>query len=167
MKLYKVNGILQSVEPAEVGFQYSYFGYCLPPFKPESCLILGAGQGTIEKLIKKIWGDDVNIVGVDIKPPATIIMDARDFVELQQKEFDYVVVDIANGSEIPEWVFSEEFVKDLAKVTGKLLAINVLGKARDMSFYQNYFTTDLVKNFLDNNIWFFKSQEIEENEWFL
>ena len=163
IKRFEINSSLQSIDPPETAFGYSYWSYMIPPFKPESVLILGAGGGTIEKLIKNVWGDDFPIRSVDVKAHAIFIMDVREYVRISDKIHDYVVVDISNGAEIPDWLFSEEFVKDLARITKKLLSINVLGKARDMSFYDNYFDFDLEKVILDNKIYFYKAKDNKDN----
>lgn len=161
---YRINGIIQSVNPPETAFGYSYWSYMIPPFKPKSVLILGAGQGTIENLIKKIWGEVISITSVDIKVPAAINMDAREYVRICNHKYDYVVVDIGIGADIPDFVFSEEFVKDLAKITGKLLAINVLtlGKPYNMEYYEKYFNTDFYKTCLYNKIQFYKAKSNKE-----
>ena len=168
IKRFETNGSLQSIEPAMTAFGYSYWSYMIPPFKPESLLILGVGEWTIFKLIRKVWGDQIRFTGIDIRRPYELCGWLwRDFIEGDAKieikkleeKYDYIVVDISNGSEIPEWVFSEEFVKDLARITGKLLSINVLGKAKDMSFYDKYFDFDLEKTILDNKIYFYKAKD--------
>ena len=161
---YRINGVIQSVNPPEIAFGYSYWSYMIPPFKPESVLILGAGQGTIESLIKKIWGEDISITSVDIKAPATIIIDAREYTRICKDKYDYVVVDIGIGADIPDFVFSEEFVKDLAKITGKLLAINVLtlDKPYNMEYYETYFNADFYKTCLYNKIQFYKDKNNKE-----
>ena len=173
MQRYEINSSLQSIDPPETAFGYSYWSCMIPPFKPESVLILGAGEMTIARLIKKIWGDDIKIIAVDVKEPEhsnnwlvpdkLFIEDAFSYVKNCQEKFDYVVVDISNGSEIPDWLFKEEFVKDLARITGKLLSINVLGEAKDMSFYDNYFDFDLEKTILDNKIYFYKAKDNKDN----
>ena len=176
MKRFEINSSLQSIDPSETSFGYSYWSYMIPPFKPESILILGYGEGTIAALIKKVWGKDIRVTGVDLKKPENqesidelLVGHAGAVVcdylteNKNPKKFDYVVVDISNGSEHPEWIFSKEFVKDLARITKKLLSINVLGKARDMSFYDNYFDFDLEKVILDNKIYFYKAKENKDN----
>lgn len=162
MKRYEINSSLQSISPAETSLGYSYWNYCLPPFCPETTLILGAGQGTIEKLIRNNWGKDIEIVSVDLNPPAHYIMDASEYVKRDIK-YDYVVVDIHDGTGHPDWIFSEEFVSDLARITTKLLSINVLGKAKDMSFYDTYFDFELEKTILDNKIYFYKAKDNKDN----
>ncbi len=167
IKRFETNGSLQSIDPPETAFGYSYWSQMIPPFKPESVLILGAGKGTIEKLIRKVWGDDFLIERWDINTPELVIpgtytVDAHKYVCNTQRNHDYTVVDISEGSEIPDWLFSEYFVKHLARITKKLLSINVLGEAKDMNFYDTYFDFELEKTILDNKIYFYKAKDNKE-----
>ena len=49
-------GVIQSVEPPESHFGFSYWSLMIPPVKPENALMLGCGNHTVPKLIEKIWG---------------------------------------------------------------------------------------------------------------
>ena len=65
--LYR-NGALMSIDPPESGFGYFVWSHLIPPFKPEHTLILGYGGGTCAELMRKIWGDQLKITGVDLEP---------------------------------------------------------------------------------------------------
>ena len=59
-------GSIASLEPSESLFGYTYHGHMVPPFMPESMLILGYGEGTIANLTRKVWGLGLKVTGVDI-----------------------------------------------------------------------------------------------------
>ena len=119
------NLALYSMNPPETMFGYTYHSHLICPFKPETVLILGYGQGTVAQLIRKIWGDDVKITGVDIDfkdckviEYKKITSDAYEFLKKEShgifyKRFDYVVVDVWDGQKVPEWIFYEDTAKML------------------------------------------------------
>lgn len=129
-------GNLSSIKPVESLFGYTYHSHLIPPFKPETICILGYGRGTVAELIRKVWGPDIKITGVDLKEHSydymeykMVIGDAEEFVHectnsLLKTRFDYVVVDLFNP-DVPEFVFDEKFAYRLKKMTKQLLSINV------------------------------------------
>jgi hypothetical protein len=155
-----INHALYSVNPPETLFNYTYFSHCIPPFKPENVLILGYGCGTVAKLIYKIWGTDIKVTGIDIEkyddgllePPRFLVkIDALKYIQecglgMFKKRFDYVVMDVWNGYEVPQWIFS--------KSTAKILSVNIpRQQAELMDMYTrhgfNYDRSDIVdKNFI-------------------
>lgn len=166
-KTFTINGIIQSIVPAEETFNYSYWSQQIPPFGPENALMLGHGQGTTAALIKKIW-PETKITGADIRNNSEncdifINKDAREVIADSEK-YDYVVVDIFEGGGIPEWVFEEEFVRSLARITNKLLSINILTLQKyDLKKYEELFDLDLVKEIGYNKIYFFKAKDNKES----
>ena len=135
---YTDDGVLHSVYPAETMFGYFYFSHLIPPFKPENVLILGYGFGTVAELIRRVWGADVAITGVDqlavdarYLEYKLLTQDAYDYVRectdgVIKKRYDYVVIDLFNGKLVPEFVFEVDFAKRIREMTKRLLAINVL-----------------------------------------
>lgn len=99
-------------------------------------LILGLGGGSTAKLVRKFWGDDVEIVGVDIDPimvelgrryfdldsynVKVVIDDAGSFLaanyQIPTKRFDLVLVDLYIGDEFPKKFESEDFLKHILKL---------------------------------------------------
>lgn len=125
-----------SISPCEVGFGYLYHGHMIPPFKPESMLILGYGMGTLAELVRKVHGY-VKITGVDkavaertILEEKMITGDALEFVKecsnaFIKRRYDVVAIDLFENGEVPNFVFTAEFASMLTYVTKRLLCINV------------------------------------------
>lgn len=126
---------IASIKPAETLFGYSYHSHCVPPYKPSEILILGYGGGQIAELIRKVWGN-VKITSVDSQKlnfpyleHKMYTTDAYDFVKdctnsIIKKRYDYIVVDLFDGDEVPEFVFEPEFATRLAEMTKTLLCLN-------------------------------------------
>ena len=138
VRYYTENGVVQSVYPAETHFGFSYWSYLIPPFKPANVLILGYGIGTAGELIRKIYGDTVLITGVDKhvearqlpfahKNVTVVERDVLSYLSDTTEQFDYVIVDLFNGSEVDESVFNPKVPKLLARIVKKMLAINTYG----------------------------------------
>src|SRR5438132_6811579 len=62
-----VNGVVQSISPADVLTDGGYWAAMLPDIRPRRALILGLGGGTLAQLLQSRWGA-VAIVGVDDDP---------------------------------------------------------------------------------------------------
>lgn len=144
--------------PPELMFGMTYHALMVPPF-PGSMLVLGWGEGTVPYLARKIWGQDFQISGVDIRPPQQLytemllnegntthlIADAEAFVQNADK-YDIVILDLYNGSKIPDFVFKKEFIKALAAITGKQLIVNCTHYDwKDFDGFDDYFLLDVVK----------------------
>src|SRR3990167_4427386 len=139
---------IQSIEPPETLFGYTYWSYMIPPEQPKDILILGYGDGTIANLIYKIWGryKFMGCLGIDIREPKNkylghdfIQRDAKDFIKTCDKRFDYVVIDLYNGDEICDFVFEEDFGKEI--------------------IYDRYFKKEIEKPILNNKVIFFRNKE--------
>ena len=144
---YKYAGnVIQGMKPAESMFGYTYFAHMVPPFKPEHALILGYGVGTVADLMRRVWGSQVKITGVDCEAQnydfvehRMKVMGAKEYVwdvtkdsffrgkiPLFPKErFDYVCVDLWDGGVVPDFVFEVEFVVRLREIATKLMCMNV------------------------------------------
>ena len=131
------DGSVQSIWPPESMFGYTYWSHCIPPFKPESTLILGYGMGTIAELMRKVWGLDLKITGIDNQSMdwpfveyKMKVKDAKDYVwdctsGLLKTRYDYIVVDLYDGRKVPDFVFDVEFVLRLREMCKSLLCMNV------------------------------------------
>ena len=141
--------------PSDFLFGYTYHSHCIPPFKPSEILILGYGKGQIADLIRKIYGSDIKITGVDLVRQdykyveyKIKICDACEFVKsctdtILKKRYDYIVVDLFDGDKVPDFVFSVEFAVRLKEMTKRLLCLNILQS--DFDRLKSY--TDYAFNF--------------------
>jgi hypothetical protein len=163
---------IYSIDPPETLYGYTYFSHLIPPMKPETVLILGYAKGTVSKLIKKIWGDDIKVTGVDVLDygdnfsDRVIKMDARDYVYdcsagMIKKRFDYVVVDLWEGYEVPDFIFTDQFAKSLKEITKKFLAFNIpLNQHDSLNLYLKYgFNHDRLDVVGNSTTVFFSKQE--------
>lgn len=136
--VYDMKGIA-SLSPSEHLFGYTYFSHMIPPYKPESTLILGYGQGTCSELMRKVWGQ-MKVCGVDeVKSDwgyvedKMVVGDAYKFVKecsnsFLKRRFDYILIDLFKGGKVPEFVFSPDFsvmLKEILKTNLSLISINV------------------------------------------
>lgn len=125
----KKEDVLYGIDPAETLFGFTCFSNMIPPFSPESTLILGYGYGTVAKLINKIWGNDLKIVGVDKEIYAHgkhefINIDAFKFIKYCDK-FDYIVIDLWDEKKVPDFVYTEEFAERISAICNKMMCINI------------------------------------------
>lgn len=176
---YSEDHTLYGVNPPETLFNYTYWSHMVPPYKPESVLILGYGVGTVAKLIRKIWGDDVKITGVDVKAYDVGILDQNTFlvkfdalkyVEMCalgdiKNRFDYVVVDVWDGHDVPEWIFHKVFPKMLAQIVTGRLCLNVpRDRAELLDMYQQFGFLYERNDIIDNNCVMFFKKVNKDNE---
>src|SRR3990167_3921622 len=66
LDILRQNDTIVSFFHADFLWGYTYHSHCIPPFKPDNVLILGYGKGQIADLIRKIYGSDIKITGVDL-----------------------------------------------------------------------------------------------------
>ena len=106
---------MKSVYPCTDMLTLGPWIYLVPQFHPESVLILGYGDGTVAGLIRKLYGSEVRITGVDIEIPKHrdsytefVLSDARDFLKLDER-YQVIVVDLFTGYDICQFVFEKEF----------------------------------------------------------
>ena len=151
---------MQSLEFPEKLFGLTSHALMIPPFPMRSALFLGYGDGTVPALMEKIFPVGCEITGVDVRAPANLRGDviffqreAWQFVEWSEKIYDYVCLDIYQGKRIPDFVFSEKFVDDLARITGKMLAINcTFYKWMDFNVYGKKFIPDACKTVNEDKV---------------
>jgi len=164
-RVYMDEGCITSVLPPESFFGFTYHAMMIPPFRPSNMLVLGYGNGTISGLTKKIWGEDVKVLGVDrISPHITVdgddvlVMDAYKFVtEYAEKyeKFDNIVVDLYNGDRMCDFVCQEDFIKGLKVICSLRLAVNT-NRVEDFDkvshSYREHFTPEVLKEIFGKNI---------------
>ena len=115
--------------------------YLVPQFEPESVLILGYGDGTVDGLILKLYGVNVKVTGVDIEHPKYkntytrfILADARDYIK-RCSHFQVIIVDLFVEQDICQFVFEKEFA-DLVTSKCDYLIIHADYNS-DMSHYEH------------------------------
>ena len=161
-------GRRNSVYPSTKYLTNGCWIYMVPQFKPESVLMLGFAGGTVAGLIKLLYGE-VPITGVDIEPCQEIYgvkpiqVDAKEYVKTCPN-FDVVIVDLfTTGSkqDPSNFIFTEEFVDDLAKI-GNYIIINTTSEAEsDMTYYRrklNRFGSN-TPNRLSNRIYYYGTKD--------
>ena len=106
--------------------------------KLKSWLILGLATGTVARLIPQT----VKIIGVEIDPIMIaigkkhfgldqipnlkfVIKDANDYLFKTKDHFDYILVDLYLGDQIPKFVYSNKFLGQLDQL-GQLVILNHL-----------------------------------------
>ena len=160
----------QSMNPPEAFFGYTAHAMMIPPFSPKSMLVLGWGEGTVPWLTRKIWGEGFQIRGCDIREPKEawteimeradptikfLVADAQAYVKSCEPS-DFVMVDIYNGSKIPSFVFSPDFIVDVWRATKKLLCINcTFHDFKEFDVYDTAFDLDIVKQVNRDRVLFF------------
>lgn len=122
-KVYLVDNAIQSVfPPTPKGF----WNEMLPDIKVESALILGLGAGTLAKLLLDKYGL-IEITGVDntqtmiqeavnnLKPVRinTALADAFNYIQKIKGKWDFIGVDLYDGTNFPIKVLHQEFIQDV------------------------------------------------------
>lgn len=129
-------------------YQYPYLMEFLPygtnP-RGKTCLVLGLGAGIIPRWYEA-RGVRTDVVDVNPAIPDiarkyfgfrvsgdVIISDARYYLSGAQKQYDYIIVDVANGDWAPAHILSLECFRLIrARLAGRgVVAINLIGSLRD------------------------------------
>ena len=158
----------QSVFPVTKYLTNGIWIYMVPQFKPKSMLILGYGAGTVAGLTRLLYGNNVKIVGIDIEPceanyeVKVIQVDARNYIKNCDK-FNVILVDLYDMKEkkIPDFVYEEWFVKDLAE-KGDYIIVST-GPSPNMKYYRKHLRRygSNKPNRLSNRIWYFGTKDYE------
>ena len=156
------DGVTQSFDIPEQNFGMTYHALMVPPFPMKTALFLGYGLGNVPYLMEKIFPVGCEITGVDTKeppldrqPPLFFNREAWQFVEWSEKVYDFVCIDLFRGKHIPDFVFKENFVDHLARITGKILAINcTFYKWNDFNVYGKHFLPDACKTVNEDKVMF-------------
>ena len=167
-----VEGVTQSMDIPEKHFGMTYHALMVPPFPVRSALILGYGDGNVPCLMEKVWPVGCEFTGVDLRDPAPgrepvlfFKREAWQFVEWGEKVYDFVCVDLFKGKHIPDFVFSEKFVDGLARITGKILAINcTFYKWTEFRVYGKHFLPDACKTVNEDKVMFMLPKHLFEKE---
>lgn len=172
--IYQNGGAMTSVYPAESFFGYTYWSLMIPPFKPKNMLVLGYGQGTVVALTEKIWGNNLEVTNVDILQPDDLRvknflqMTAYDFVMQHAQNydpFDYIVIDLYNGTEMSPTIYNPEFIEKIAQICSGRISINIHidqacllndDLAPGKSLYEKYFKLEFTKPLQKQFVIFFK-----------
>lgn len=110
----------------------------------DSVLILGLGGGSAAELIAKYY-PGARITGLDIDPVMVdmgkkylklgdienlkiVIADARSWVKKNKVKYDIILIDLFQGTKIPEEFYQEDFLEDAQKILEKdgIIAFNHL-----------------------------------------
>jgi spermidine synthase len=121
-----VDGVVQSISPADGLIDGGYWAAMVPDERPHRALILGLGGGTLSRLLQVRWGD-LRIVGVDDDAsildtanavgwlPARgleiVVADAFEYVRSCRETFDYVAVDLFRGERLAGRAFGKPFLR--------------------------------------------------------
>jgi spermidine synthase len=145
-----VDGVVQSIAPADGLATGGYWSAMLPSAPPRRALILGLGGGTLARLLQARWGRPraATIVGVDDDPAVietaravgwlplpgleVVIEDAFAYVERCAERFDYVALDLYRADELASPGLSRPFlrrVRELLQPSGRL-AVNLFRDRR-------------------------------------
>ena len=142
-----IDGVVQSVSPAEALGRPSYWAAMIPDAKPQRALILGMGAGTIAALLTQRFGP-IPITGVDINPAivnlgyqiygldaanlTVRIEDAFEFLTATSARYDYIAVDLYLGGEIVRRVFTKSVLKRIKRLAGPrgIVAVNIIRTRR-------------------------------------
>jgi len=157
VKYFYEKAALQSVHPPEAHFGFTYWSLMIPPFKPERMLMLGCGQHTIPRLIRKIWGEDVLETCNEHE-------DAFEFVKKQKGIlFDYIIIDLFDGGYPAKGILNDSFVEDIATISSGLVAINSSKLIFHATNYRHKFDL-LVEKKLKNNVVTFMALKGSEHQ---
>ena len=134
--LFKADGVLQSVHPASHAYGMTYHFGMVPYCKPQNVLMLGYGLGTVAELTRTVWGADIKVTAVDVLPNPEkyfefkyIQGDAEKVVTefnrgLIKTRFDFVLIDLFQGSHSADFIFTSHFAKQIYSITRKAVYIN-------------------------------------------
>lgn len=143
-----VDGVVQSIAPADGANRGGYWAAMLPAFRPRRALILGLGGGTLANLLHQRWGAAVPIVGVDASPAVLALareagwlrlaeldlvqQDAFVYVQFCTDRFDYAALDLYDGREFVGRALTRPFLRRLAGllIPPGLLVVNLFDDNR-------------------------------------
>ncbi|MBI3576727.1 class I SAM-dependent methyltransferase [Candidatus Gottesmanbacteria bacterium] len=146
-----VNGSRQSGEQISTLWKKAFRAFRIPQdYQVRSVLVLGVGGGSVIYLLREYY-PEAKIVGLDIdqtmieigkkyfgldqvKNLSFVCQDAEQFVA-KKKKFDLVVVDLFIGTDVPELVRRESFLKNLKASLTKNGAV-VINYLREFEYGQ-------------------------------
>ena len=159
------NGILQSMYPGNLAMVRGHWVHFVPWFKPREVLILGYGGGTMSKVLRSVWGEDISITGVDTQEPpfkhdkdTIVLQDALKFVQgfPNDNAFDFVMVDVYEGNKIVPFVLGYGFVKECVRLTRDIVAINLIDEPYQPKAYRRAMDLKIIKIVDRNYLYFYK-----------
>ncbi|MCC7106947.1 MAG: hypothetical protein IT307_17575 [Chloroflexi bacterium] len=123
-----VDGVVQSLDPGSPAVEQGYWSAMLPSVRPERALILGLGGGTLVHLLHRRFGP-VPVVGVDSDTAVVDLVRALEWLDLPglrvevadafqyvyqtRERFDFVAVDLFQGSHFQRAALSRPFLRRL------------------------------------------------------
>jgi len=131
-----------------------------------SVLIVGLGGGSIANIVRKNWGKDLKIVGVDIDPVIVSlgekylktksdqvivnIGDAEDFVKKEKNKYDLICIDTYQMDEFPKKFESQNFINNIKEILNKngIIIFNRLYYNEKRQIADDFYHNVLQKNFL-------------------
>lgn len=131
----------------------------------KSSLIVGLGGGSIANIIRKNWGSDVLITGVDIDSVIVslgekylktksdnvhvVIGDAIDFVKNEKQKFDLICMDTYQMDEFPKKFESQVFLENLKNILNEngVVVFNRLYYNEKRKIADEFYHSVLQKNF--------------------
>lgn len=147
---------LNSVTPPTKYLTFAPWIYLVPQYKPKNVLLLGYAGGTVAGLIRLLYGD-VPITAVDIEPSENLYgvnfiqADANEHVKTCEA-YDCVIVDTFIENDICEFVYSEEFARNLERISNYII-INTV-KTPVMDAYR--FPLIGIHHVCGNHIYYFQ-----------
>ncbi len=158
-------GVTQSFAIPEENFGMTYHALMIPPFPMRSALFLGYGNGNVPMLMDKIWPVGWEVPDPLREPTIFFQREAWQFVEWSEKVYDFVCIDLFRGKHIPGFVFEEKFVDGIARITGKMLAINcTFHKWMDFNIYGRHFMPDACKTVNEDKVMFMLPRRLCDGE---
>jgi spermidine synthase len=146
-----VDGVVQSISPADSLATGGYWAAMLPDAPPRRALILGLGGGTLARLLQARWGTELTIVGVDDDPAVletaqavgwlplagleVVVEDAFTYAErCTEGGFDYVALDLYRGEDLVRQELARPFLRRVRALLapGGRVAINLFRDERRM-----------------------------------
>jgi spermidine synthase len=144
-----VDGVVQSISPADGLLDGGYWAAMVPPLRPTRALILGLGGGTLARLLHMRWGERIDIVGVDDDPAivetaraagwlalprlTVVYDDAFAYVQRCEQRFDYVAIDLFRGERLAGRALTRPFLRRLRALLDPpgMLAVNLFRDRRE------------------------------------
>ncbi|HLD24807.1 MAG TPA: fused MFS/spermidine synthase [Patescibacteria group bacterium] len=129
-----VNGARESGEYIEGLWKFAFSRFHLPK-QAKNVLILGVAGGTVIRMLSQLYpkaritGVDIDEVMInigktyfglnDISQATLVCDDAKNFITKTKERFDAVIVDVFIGPDVPDFVLTEDFQKNVKNILSK------------------------------------------------
>lgn len=150
--------------------------------KPKRVLLAGFGAGSVYRLVRETFGEQVSVVGLELDPVMIQIyrdyyaaadphlevlqIDTCDYFKQTQDVFDLIIIDVFVGDEVPDKLFDEAALKAMESSLNQqgCLMWNVIveNEKQKQQFkraidYFNYSNNWFVLNRVNRMFYFFKN----------